>query len=54
MEVFLQNLIVAQLVKNLPAFLDPENTSLFSQELVDGFCPESDESSSHPPILFQL
>jgi hypothetical protein len=40
----LENVIVAQLVKNLPAYYRNVFSSLFSQKPVAGPCPESDDT----------
>jgi hypothetical protein len=44
----LDNVIVAQLIKKFPFFMDPEGSVLCSQELATPPCPQPDESSSHP------
>jgi hypothetical protein len=49
----LQNTMsVAQLLKKLPAFIEPEGSLPCLQEPATSPYPEPDESSPHPPFLF--
>jgi len=50
--VLIEKLIIIQLVKKFPHFIETEGSLPYSQELATGPYPEPDESSPHLPTLF--
>jgi len=52
--IFLQNLLLFQLVKKYPGFMEPKGLLSRSEKTASGPYPEPDESSPHPRTLFHF